>query len=267
MIEHAYWQRQKLDEPLYPKMIWSRPENKSQAGKLLIIGGNQWGFAAPADAYNDAQRAGIGIARVLLPEAVHKIVGNIINHAESAPNTPSGSFSKLALDTFVQQSEWSDIVMLAGDFGKNSETEILLENYLTMLTIPIIITGDAIEYLKTMSEVIKKQHQITLVVNLEQLRKLATTLHYNKPFTSSMDFLHLIDTLHDFSERYKVGIIVEHLDTIFVAADRQVSSTHLEKDTTKWQLKTASYAAVWYGQNKTKPFESLTSAVFMVATS
>ena len=58
-----YWQRQEPGEPLFPDLLWSRPENRQFAGKLLIMGGNAHGFAAPAEAYAHAEKAGIGVAR------------------------------------------------------------------------------------------------------------------------------------------------------------------------------------------------------------
>ena len=87
-----YWHKQ-FDSPLFSDLLWSRPENKQFAGKLLIIGGNLHGFAAPASAYEQSQRAGIGVARVILPDALQKTIGRIFEAGEFAPSTPSGSFS------------------------------------------------------------------------------------------------------------------------------------------------------------------------------
>ncbi|MBI1856731.1 hypothetical protein HY003_03405 [Candidatus Saccharibacteria bacterium] len=132
-MDLTYWHKQTMDAPLFPDLQWSRPEHKKHAGKLLIIGGNLHGFAAPAEAYIEANRAGVGLTRVLLPDAVKKIAGNILETVDYAPSTPSGSFSRQALADFIEQSAWADSVLLVGDFGRNSETAILLEKFMSKL--------------------------------------------------------------------------------------------------------------------------------------
>src|SRR3989344_1078256 len=142
-MEATYWLRQKTDEPLFPDLIWSRPETKQQAGKLLIIGGNQFGFAAPAEAYGAATDAGVGLTRVLLPLAVKKVAGKLLPGLEYSANTPSGSFSKAALGEFLDQAAWADGVLIAGDLGRNSETAILLESFLAKYQGQITLNKDA----------------------------------------------------------------------------------------------------------------------------
>lgn len=71
-MERPYWHKQTADKPLFPDLLWSRPENASFAGKLLIVGGNLYGFNNPAKAYEESKKAGIGVARVLLPDALQK---------------------------------------------------------------------------------------------------------------------------------------------------------------------------------------------------
>nr|MDQ3094139.1 hypothetical protein [bacterium] len=94
------WKKQ-LNEPLFPEIIWSRPENRMSAGKLLIIGGNKFAIAAPVNANKYSFDAGAGSARVLMPEATHKAFGKIISEGYFAPSNFSGSFAKNAL------AEWT----------------------------------------------------------------------------------------------------------------------------------------------------------------
>ena len=44
-------QKQTKAKPFFPDLLWSRPENKFHAGKLLIVGGNAQAALAPAQAY------------------------------------------------------------------------------------------------------------------------------------------------------------------------------------------------------------------------
>ncbi|MEK7153084.1 MAG: hypothetical protein AAB834_03995, partial [Patescibacteria group bacterium] len=82
-----FWQKQVPGKPLFPELEWSRPENRQMAGKLLIVGGNLHGFAAPAEAYALSLKAGIGTSRVLLPSAIQKVVGPSIENGEFAAST------------------------------------------------------------------------------------------------------------------------------------------------------------------------------------
>ena len=116
----------------FPDLHWSRPENRLHAGKLLVIGGNLHGFAAPAEAYSEADKAGAGAVRVLLPDATQKLIGKFVPEAEYAPSTPSGSFAQLSLNEWLISSSWADHVLLAGDLSRNSETAIVIEKFLDM---------------------------------------------------------------------------------------------------------------------------------------
>src|SRR5579859_2484419 len=104
-MDQSYWLRQ-TEKPLFPELEWSRPETKTQAGKLLIVGGNVHGFAAPAEAYGEVMKAGVGTVRVLLPESLRRSVGKLFPEADFAPSTPSGSFAANALAELLDASLW-----------------------------------------------------------------------------------------------------------------------------------------------------------------
>src|SRR5688500_298259 len=107
-MQPEFWHKQEAGKPLFPQLEWSRPENRQMAGKLLIVGGNLHGFVAPAEAYSESMKAGIGMSRVLLPSAIQKVVGPSIENGEFAASTPSGSFSQRALVELLDWCKWSD---------------------------------------------------------------------------------------------------------------------------------------------------------------
>ncbi len=260
-MDRSYWIKQAADAPLYPELLWSRPENRMHAGKLLIIGGNAHGFAAPAEAYAEAMRAGAGTVRAILPEAIRKIVGIIIENADFAPSTPSGSFSKRSLADFLEQAGWADSMLLAGDLGRNSETAIVIESLLQKTTIAATITRDAIDYVTATPHSISQRQNTTLVLSLSQLQRLGIALGFEQPISFGMDLLKLVDWLHQCTSRFAPHIIVKHLDTIFVAVDGQVVTTKDPQKTPIWRLRCASYASVWWMQNPSKPLQALATAV------
>src|ERR1700761_6222741 len=124
-MDRTFWHKQTPDQPLFGDLLWSRPENKAFAGKLLIVGGNKFGFVDPAEAFSEAEKAGIGVVQMLLPDSLRPFVGRTFTAGELAPSTPSGSFAQTALAQLLALSNWADGVLFPGDLGRNSETAIL----------------------------------------------------------------------------------------------------------------------------------------------
>jgi len=260
-MDRDYWLRQDAGKPLFPEMEWSKPENRQQAGKLLIVGGNLYGFAAPAEAYAQATKAGIGTTRVLLPSAVQKIVGRVLEAGEYAPSTPSGSFSQRALTELLSSAAWADAVLLAGDLGRNSETAILLEKFLSKYSGEVTLTKDAVDYAVSAPQTILNREDTLVVLSLSQLQRLGVAAKMPQAITFSMDLLRLTEWLHHFTTQYRPYIIVKHLDSLIVAAQGKVSTTHLTEPQQVWRVLCAACAAVWWLQNPQKPFEALTTSV------
>lgn len=256
----SYWHKQS-DKPLYPDLLWSRPENKLHAGKLLIMGGNAQGFSAAATAYSEAGKAGIGTARVLLPDVLHKTIGRVFEAGEYAPSTPSGSFSQKALAELLDMSSWSDGVLLAGELGRNSETAILIEHFNEKYSGQLTITRDAADYVINTPGPLLMRPNTLLVLSFGQLQKLAIGARFTRAFTTDMDLLRLIDALHEFTTRYSIKLIIRFHDTLLVADNGQVSTTKVPPEPNVWRLRTATYASVWWLQNPSKSFEALTTAI------
>ncbi|HSH17774.1 MAG TPA: hypothetical protein VK978_00160 [Candidatus Saccharimonadales bacterium] len=260
-IDRPFWHKQTPDKPLYPDMLWSRPENAAFAGKLLIVGGNLYGFANAAAAYAESRKAGIGVARVLLPDALQKTVGKVFEAGEYAPSTPSGSFGQRALGELLPMAAWADGTLLAGDLGRNSETAILLEKFSDKYSGQLTLTCDAADYFTASPGAMLERADTLWVISVAQLQKLALGARFTTAFTFNMDILRFIDALHDFTAELHLNIVVKHLGNIFVAVDGQISSTRLQEDLKIWRLKTATHTSVWWMQNPGKPFEALTMGV------
>lgn len=260
-MDNPYWHKQTAGAPLFPDMQWSRPENKRTAGKLLVVGGNAMGFAAPSTAFAEAEKAGVGSAQLVLPDSLRKALASPVFPGEFAVSTPSGSFSQQALGELLQQAQWADGVLFAGDLGRNSETAILIEKFLEKFTGQITLTQDAVDYVTSAPSLVLDRAETTLVLSFAQLQKLATSARFPSAFTFDMDILRLVDTLHSFTQTYSVNLVTKHLANIFVASGGQVSSTKLLPDTKVWRVGTAAHTAVWWLQNPSLTFQALTSAI------
>ena len=93
-MDMKFWQKQEPGKPLFPDVEWNKPERRDQAGKLGIIGGNKLGFLAVAESYQEALKAGVGEARVLLPDALKKNVPAEYDRRVIRANKPIGQSGK-----------------------------------------------------------------------------------------------------------------------------------------------------------------------------
>jgi hypothetical protein len=262
-----YWQRQTAEAPLFPDILWSQPENKLLAGKLLIVGGNAHGFAAVAEAYAEAERAGAGTIRIILPDGLRKTVGRVLEAGEYVPSTPSGGFAQQALAELLDMAAWADGVLIAGDLGRNSETAVLIEQFLAAYHGQVTLTRDSVNYVAASPGVIVKRPDSLLVLSFSQLQKIAVGARLTRAFTFEMDVLRLIDTLHDFTATFPIRIVTKHLNNLIVAVNGQVSTTKLTNEMPIWRVRAAAYASTWWLQNPGKDFEGLTSALYQLAVS
>lgn len=256
-----YWHKQ-TDKPLFPDLVWARPETAHTAGKLLIIGGHAQSFAAPAEAYAAAGRAGIGTIRVVLPHSLEHTVSSLFPEATFAPGNPSGGFASSALAELLAAAEWADGVLLAGDVGRNSETTALFENFAGKYTGPLTITKDAADFFCTQPASLLARQATLLVISTGQLQKLGVSLHRSRAFTSDMGIVQLVALLHELTSSHpELLIITRHAGQRIVAVRGTVSTTPTPSEQTIWRVNTAAAAATWWLQNSSKPFEAITSSL------
>lgn len=255
-----YWSKQTKDEPLFADILWARPENKRGAGKLLIIGGNAHGFAAAQEAYAAAEAAGAGHIRLILPDALKRTVG-VLGPYDYAPSTHSGSFSRDALNEFLLGAGWADAVLLAGDLGRNSETAVLLENFVKNYSGRLIVTKDVLDYFYNQPDLLVDRPDTVLVLSLSQVQKFGTALKFETPFLLNMGMLLLVQALHDFSQKFPACFVTREQNNIVVAHQGQLSSTKVDQGEKAWRVRTAAAASVFYMQNPSRQFEAITSSI------
>src|SRR5690606_6171666 len=148
---HTYWQTQNPEKPLFEDIAWSKPERRSLAGKLGIIGGNKHGFMAVASSYSEALGAGVGEVKVLLPDVLKKTIPKHMTDVVFAESNLSGGLSNQATAEISSLANWSNAVLLIGDSGKNSQTAILYENFIKDYEGQLTVTRDAVDVLRSSS--------------------------------------------------------------------------------------------------------------------
>jgi len=245
-MEHTYWQKQLPAKPLYPDIEWNKPEQRSQAGRLGIIGGNKLGFAGVAEAYGTALKLGVGEVRVLLPDVLRKTIPPTITDTIFGATNPSGSLARDALTEMRALGHWANEILLVGDAGRNSETAIVYEDFLHDYIGPLTLTRDAVDLIKNSSSAIVERPNTLLVVSFAQLQKLFQSVYYPKILTFSMQLTSLVEALHKFTITYPISIVVLHKDYLVIASGGDIVTTQWENPMAIWRGNTATKAASYW---------------------
>jgi hypothetical protein len=260
-MEYPYWHKQSIESPLYPDIEWSKPEQRSQKGRLGIIGGNKLGFAGVAEGYMVSTSAGVGEVRVLLPDELKKSIPPIMTDVIYGSTNPSGSLAKDSAVQMKALGDWATSILMIGDAGRNSETAILYEDFLHDYHGPLTITRDAVDLIKNASSSVVERPDTLLVVSFAQLQKLFQLVYYPKVLTFSMQLTSLVEAIHKFTITYPITITVLFKDQLLVASGGEVTSTPWDNPMAIWRGGTAANAAVYWIWNPKKPLESVTSSL------
>jgi ADP-dependent NAD(P)H-hydrate dehydratase / NAD(P)H-hydrate epimerase len=250
------WLKQTPDKPLFPDTLWSRPENKRYAGKLLIIGGHKQAFNEVSAAYSAALKAGAGTVRVILPSSLQKMLVKLFPEAEYAASNQIGSFSRQALGTLLDASEWADAVLLAGDFGRNSETAIMLESFIEKFEGRLALSGDSLDYFLSQPQRLVSRENTLLIATLTQLQKLAAPALIQQ----NADLINIVEQVSTWVSQTDLSVVTVHSKQAILAYKQQISTTPVKISIPDVNL--AAYATVWYLQQPEKDFFSVTTGIF-----
>lgn len=247
------------DDPLYRDLIWSRPETKHGAGKLLIIGGQAQEFIHVAQSFTAAEKAGIGTVRVVMPDSTQKAT-KMLPNIEYAPSNNSGSFSRAALAELLDAALWSDGVLLAGDLGKNSETSLLLESFITKYTGQLTISSDTLSSLTVAPIQLLERGMTNLALTFNDLQKIGMATRLETAITSTITNRDLAYALRELTNAYAASLAVQKQTEIWTSFSGSVAVT--TKKSAASNIELASEVAVWSLQNPQKTFESITTAAY-----
>lgn len=257
---HDYWLKQDSNAALFPDIAWNKPEQRSHAGKMAIIGGNKLGFVAVRDAYEVATVMGAGSIRAVLPDVLRKTVPSSVTDAIFVPSNPSGGFSREAANEFEAACSWADVCVLIGDAGRNSETAMLYESLLISAD-RIVVTRDAVDLLLPAAGKLVTKPGATLVVSFAQLQKLFQSVYYPRILSFSMQLMQLVETLHKFTTTYPITIVAFHQSQLVVAHNGRVVTQEWDQPMAIWRGITATKAATYLLWNRDKPLEAITTSL------
>ncbi len=255
-----FWHRQTPSAPLYPDIEWNKPEQKTRAGKLAIIGGNKLGFVSVATAYGDATQCGVGQIRAVLPESLRPSLPPTILDTVYVADNASGGIAREAEHEVRAALAWADHTLLIGDTGRNSETAMVYEALLES-SAPMTITRDAVDLLKQAAPRMIDRPDTTLVVSFAQLQKLFQAVYYPKMLGFSMQLSLLVETLHKFTITYPCAIVTYHQNQIVIAHHGEIVTQELDDPMLIWRGTAATRAASYQIWTPGKPLQSIAASI------
>ncbi|MDR1032631.1 MAG: hypothetical protein LBL84_01315 [Candidatus Nomurabacteria bacterium] len=257
-----YWQKQD-STPLFEDIAWNKPEQKAHAGKLAIVGGNKLSFAAVSRSFAFAEGFGAGPVKAFVPDVLKPVLPHSVGIV-FAPSNHSGGLGREAKPALDALNGWANVTVLIGDLGKNSETAVLIDNFVAHQTGRLIITRDSVDLLANSASSMLERDGTVLIATFAQLQKLFRNAYYNKVLTFSMTLTNLVETLHKFTITYPVTVATLHQETAVVAHSGQVTTTPLSKTQysplTIWSGEAAIKAALYYLWNPTKPLQAVATS-------
>lgn len=221
-MDQGYWIKQEDKKPLFEDVLWNKPEQKSKAGKLLIVGGSAHGFRSVVNAYQTANENGAGQVKVVLPSVLKKQLPPDFTDGIFLPSNDGGGFSISGLEELQETAKWATGILVIGDTGMNSETAVLHQKLLVESNKPIVATRDAVDLLLEDAEDTANSEGLSLVMTFAQTQKLFQKVYYPKVLTFSMNLFNFVECLHKFTTTYPVCITTYHQDNLISSCNGQV---------------------------------------------
>jgi len=153
----------KVDKNIVRKIYKARPAeaHKYNYGLLLVIGGSEFYSGSPALSAMAAFKSGVDMVQVIAPKRAADII------ASFSPNLATYSLegdhlNEEHLSTLISMTESAKVVspgktavVIGGGAGRSTETQKVICDYLSQISIPVVIDADAIHAIAKHPEVIK----------------------------------------------------------------------------------------------------------------
>lgn len=248
--------------PLYPKVIWNRPVARHGAGRLLVIGGHSKDFSLPTAIYGLVQASGIGECAVALPNSLSKLLAGTPATTFVA-STQAGSIGRDALGRLLELAEDADAIAIGAGLSNNSETAGLTEKLLSLVEQPVIVFADTLIALQFNIRLVTDRPNTLIILTMPELFKVAGQLSIPISIRPNGGLINKLEIIKSVKEAMTADLVVYGSDTIVATADK-LSVTPANPVLSR--LPAAYYAvlSVFWLQNRSKPYEGLTTAAWIL---
>ncbi len=154
-----------IDEKILEKIYKPRSLNsrKYDFGLLVVIGGSDFYSGSPALSALSAFQAGVDMVRIIAPQRAADIVASFDPILAVYP-LEGKRLGKEHLSILLSMVESAKIVsrgntavLLGGGIGRSEETQEVVLDFLSQISVPIVIDADAIYAVKNKKEILKEK--------------------------------------------------------------------------------------------------------------
>lgn len=153
---------QEVTKDILKNIYKPRPADvrKYDFGLLLVIGGSEFYSGSPALAGLAAFKSGVDMVRIIAPKRAADIIASFSPDLAAYP-LPGDLLERKHLATLLSMTESAKIVsrgktavVIGGGMGRSKETQETILEYLSQISVPVVIDADAIYALDKQPEII-----------------------------------------------------------------------------------------------------------------
>ncbi len=154
-----------VNKSILKNIYQKRPEDarKYDYGLLLVIGGSEFYSGSPAFSALAAFKTGVDMVRIIAPKRAADIIASFSPNLAAYP-LQGAHLNKEHLTTLISMSESAKVaargkvaVVIGGGIGRSQETQETILEYLSQVSLPVVIDADAIHALGKKPETISDQ--------------------------------------------------------------------------------------------------------------
>lgn len=134
---------------------------KYDFGLLLVIGGSEFYSGSPALSSLSAFKSGVDMVRIIAPKRAADIIASFTPNLAAYP-IESSYLTEDHLDLLLTMTESARVtsrggeaVIIGGGMGRSESTQKLIKEYLSKVSVPVIVDADGINALSENLEIIK----------------------------------------------------------------------------------------------------------------
>jgi ADP-dependent NAD(P)H-hydrate dehydratase / NAD(P)H-hydrate epimerase len=153
---------QEINREILKEIYQERPlgSRKYDYGLMIVIGGSDFYSGSPALSALAGFRTGVDMVRIIAPQRAADIIAGM-NPILAAYPLEGKRISKEHLATLLSMTESAKLVsrgnvsvVLGGGIGRSEETQEVILEYLSQISIPVVIDADAVYAVKKKKEIL-----------------------------------------------------------------------------------------------------------------
>ena len=246
------------DQPLFPKVLWSRPITKSSSGSLLLPGGHSGDFLLIQSIYQYAVAAGIGQCSVILPDSLQKLLQSF-SDTYFVASSPSGSIGRSAIAAILHLSNEYDGLAIGANLSNNSETAVVVERIIHEAHRPSVLYADGLEAIGFNPRSATNRADCLLIVTMPELFKLAGKLGVALSIKPERELLGRVELVQQVAAAMKASLVCAGRELIVVSAGQTSVTSDISA-----RINAAIYATLAVFWTQKQSFQYLTTAAYVI---